>query len=409
MLGLSSYQIKLNLALPRLLESGLTTKRLGQAELHEFCANLHILIRSLPSETLLTHITDPLTVKLLIKGKFHDHQLPEPYARLDTPECDSRIANLPLIQLRIWAEMNRFIAFTGCNLSIAQSLNLGNWREERENLIALKARANKLVSIRSSKLYAKHIDAHTNFLLKCLLVPVSDDCPLFPRIVTNCQGDSSLIAKAQAGLLEINVKPLDPNENKTNIRKWLYRTGITVYTSRTLRLAKATWLLRRYHGDQIRVAQGMGNKPSTVYRNYGGKGNLEQSILEWSEFWASSPLQAALTPGKCNAPGKYKPLDDQPVAPCTEGACLSCQNYRGEDNFDYVHRLLSYQYCLSFRAYGNPEIANLGGFIDEIINAYIKLHPEHKLKILFLKQVIAENPHPRFTALAQLGEALYGN
>jgi hypothetical protein len=153
----------------------------------------------------------------------------------------------------------------------------------------------------------------------------------------------------------------------------------------------------------------MGNTPGTAYDHYGGKGNLEQAIPEWSRHWASPRSQPALAPGKCESPGRYKPINDRGSAPgsCNEGGCLGCWHYRGEQSRDYIHRMLSYRYCLCFRAASNSEVAKLIDIIDQIVDAYLEENPDQRKAVHQLQSQISDQPHPRFAAMIRLLEIKY--
>lgn len=403
------YSLRLKIAMPPIGDSGFKTARPDPRKLREFCGALHAIVQALPSDKLCNPITSTLQIILCIDGEEREQPFPLPYTGLGDRGVDPRIANLPLTRLRVWIELHRFIAFTGCNLSVAMSLTVGKWVAERQTIMStLKPRANKFVSVRVGEQYARHVDAHIEFLRAVLPVEVSDDVPLFPTILTGRMGARTIMAAARARALTMTVDALDPGKQHPST-KWLSSTKLTVFTARTLRLAKSSWLLRRYNGDSLRVSESLGNTPQVTFRSYGGKGNLELAVAEWSGLWAEpAETQASLAPGGCSSPGTFEPTRNRDEVRCSEGGCLVCRHYRGEDSLDYIHRLLSYRHCLAYRAQTNEEIVKLLLVIDQIVDAYKIRHPHETLVIDELRAQIGQNPHPNFAAMIQLVEIAHG-
>lgn len=405
------FEIRLQLTTPPLRDSGLTSVRPSAAQVQEFCANLHAIVRALPSDVLSAPIHAQIQVKLSHGSEAVPSDLPEPLGGYGDRGYDPRLANIKLLNLRIWAEMHRFIAFTGCNVSVAQNLTIREWTASGQLIEALKGRANKYVSVRTNRMYQRHVDAHIEFLKAAAPVPIDDDTPLFPDIffLREARGLRAQRAALRAGTAIARTAILLPTKGWGAV-SWARDHGLKL-TPRQLRQAKATWVLRRYSGDLLRVARALGNKPGVAFKHYGGKGNLEQAIVDWSAFWDSPLSQSALAPGNCRSPGLYEPVlgKYQPAGSCEASACLGCRQYRGEDSLDYVHAILSYQYCLSYRAPSNSEIAPLIEIIDWIIDAYLKRNVDHHKAVEQLRAQISDRPHPRFDALTRLMEIIHAS
>jgi hypothetical protein len=410
-LGRQPFEIIFRLSLPPLTRAGLTSARPVTSQLQQFCVNLHAIVLALPSELLCAPIHVPIQVKLWSESETLPHDLPEPCGGYGDQSFDPRLANLTLIKLRIWAEMQRFIAITGCNLTEAQNLTIGEWRTNSRQVLALKARANKFVSVRISKQYERHLESHVAFLEAVWPMPIDADTPLFPgsRFPPNTRGAYATVAGLRAGTIAPRTVLFIP-DREVDVRSWAKTNGLRL-TSRQLRQAKAMWLLRRYSGDSLLVAKALNNTPQVVHNHYGGKGNLEQAIAEWSMHWASPRSQCALAPGKCESPGRYEQIgdQDQPAGLCNEGACLICRHYRGEETLDYVHSMLSYQYYLGFRAASNSEVARLIDIIDKVVDAYLERNVGQLEPLQRLRAQLSDRPHPRFAALIRLAEIRYAS
>lgn len=399
-LGYEPYEIRKTLAQPPTRESGLTSRRPEQTQIDEFCQALHVIIGALPSSVLSKPIPAPLTVSIDEETKL----LPEPIGGYGPQTVDARIANIPLTTLRIWSELHRFIAVTGCNLSVAQEITCGQWLANRDGVLeGLKRRAQKFVSLRSSKRYSRHIDAHVEFLRGTLPAPLGEETPLFPLIVTNANGSRCILAYDRSETLEIRLREFYPTA-AAYANRWIKRNGIPRINTRQLRQAKSIWLLRRYAGDSLRVAQSLGNTAEVVHRHYGGKGNLESSIVEWKNFWSEHPVYTAIAPGKCAAPGQLETATGSSGS-CRDSACLGCRHYRGEDSLDYIHRMLSFQRCLLIRANSNPEVARSIDAIDRIIQDYELRNPLSRRTVQQLRETVGSSPHSDFAAMSALVEA----
>lgn len=402
-------EIQPRLSLPPLKNSGWTTERPHTEILKEFCVNLHTIVSSLPSPILSAPIRAPIYVDLCSGGEVRTRELPTPYGGYGDQGYDARCANLSLTSLRIWAEMHRFIAVTGCNLSVAQNFSICEWQNPNLQLEKMKVRANKIVTVDAGGKYAHHIKAHIKFLRSALPVALDDKMPLFPgvRLSTGTMGLTAIIANFRAGMNTLRITKLNPTADTVAYR-WARANGLEL-TPRQLRSAKAMWLLRRHGGDSLRVARALNNKPQLVHEHYGGKGNLEQAALEWSGHWASSRSRAALAPGRCTTPGRYKSVSVQAdsSSSCNEGACLSCQHYRPEDSIDYVHAILSYRHYLTYRASDNSELAELTEIIDLIVSSYLERNPNNHEIVAQLRHEVPTRPHPRFAAMIRLVELLH--
>lgn len=400
------FEITYQLALPPLRNSGWTSVRPDTYSLQRFCGNLNAIVSALPSGMLCAPVHDPVQVRLCSGGGSLPHRLPEPYGGFGDQVFDPRLANLPLTRLRVWAEMYRFVGVTGCNLSVVQDLTVADWRADGPRMAAIKARANKLMSVRVSRRYERHVAAHVEFLEAAWPLPIEDATPLFPgmRFSPSNQSTHDLVARLRASVTKPRTTVFSPI-TEPGVANWLKANGLTI-ASRQLRRAKAKWLFRRYSGDSLRVSQALGNTPESAYDHYGGKGNLEQAIPEWSRHWASPQSLSALAPGKCESPGRYEPVNDQDASPgsCNEGGCLGCWHYRGEESLDYIHRMLSYRHCLHFRVASNSAVERLIGIIDEIVDAYLEKNGDQREAVRHLESQIRDKPHPRFAAMIRLLE-----
>lgn len=401
-LDVESFEIRALLNLPPESKAGLTSKRPEPEARREFCGFLHAIVQALPTATLCGPIREPITVSIGDKVI----PLPSPIGGHSEPRFDPRLANLFLIRLRIWAELHRFIGLTGANLAVVQEITVDQWIAEGFSLRALKARANKLMSPKSTDAYARHLDSHVGFLTKAIPAEVGGQTPLFPTLISEGPKRTFLVQARSGALPPPELKPMTPARENV-ILKWAEDFNVPRLGTVALRKVKADWLLRRYKGDALKVSQALGNTPRVVHVHYGGKGNLAAAMTEWGEFWKSDAKLMSRAPGLCGSPGKFVPLSEEPQSECNEGACLGCAKYRGEDTIDYIHRILSYQYVLCWRATGNDEIPPLIERIDGIVDSFVARHPESSAEVEEMRKGIAEYPHPRFEASIRLIAALY--
>lgn len=399
-----AHEIKLKLQMPGLKESGLTTPMPEKAALKVFCANLHELIRTLTPSLIRAWHETPAMVKLWDdEGKQREMELPAPYGGYGGG-IDPQAANLELLRLRIWAECNRFIAITGCNLSVTRSITISEWSDDEP---IWKGRAAKYVDPRVSKMYSRHLKQHIAFLDACLPGGVSRDTRLFPGVATTTRSSRQIVARSRAGTLTWRIGPWRA-PSSTPLISWLTTADLCTFGSRQLRRAKADWLLDRYNGDPLPVSRDLGNSPEVTTRSYGGKGNLQRAGPEWSGYWSSAEQATALAPGRCASPGDYAPIAEQSSDEgCSEGACFGCAHYRGENSLDYIHRILTYQAVLSLRAPTNSECDVAIYLVDEIVEDHLTEHPDQQVDAQQLREGIFDNPHPRFAPLLRIQMQLW--
>lgn len=395
-----TYQIKLTLPLPGRKASGLTTKAADTAELKRYCANLHVVIDALPMSELCAATGAPKVIRLWnSKGQLVNAELPAPCGGYGAT-IDPRAAHRKLINLRIVAELHRFIAITGVNLSVARDLKVG---QHTADAPVWKDRAGRYIRPRVGTVYSRRLEQHIQFLEACVPGGITPDTPMFPTINTNANTDNTLVAAARAGTLAWRTQQCT-NASIRALRSWLDAADAPAFGTRILRRSKAEWLLRRYGGDPLQVSRDMGNTPEVVTSNYGGKGNLHWATLEWSQHW-SAEQHSALAPGGCASPSHHEPIATDPAGGgCNEAACMGCLHYRGEDSMDYIHRLLSYQHVLLLRVAANPASERPIALIDAIVTEYLMRHPEQRTDVDRMREHIATDPHPLFATLIPLEE-----
>lgn len=396
--GKQVYEVKPTLHLPPRKYSGRTTKYPGGLVSQRFCANLSTIIEALSVERLLSSVAEPLEVTLWGVDRTQVKcVLPQPYGGYGSGIAPSA-ANIPLINLRIWAELHRYLIVTGVNRSVAERTTVADHATAAP---VWKARAKRFISARFGKLYGHRLERHQSFLDACTPTD-SDECLMFPSVVTNGNSPNSIAALSRSGQLALRLLPMTGHPS-ARAAGWLRSAGCESVGARGARAAKASWLMRRYSGDSFQVSRDLGNTPQVAMLHYGGKGNMEYAALEWSNLWEEESEKAALASGGCGAPGKYQPTSASSTAgPCNETGCFGCINYRAEDSIDYVHRILSYQRILTFRVGSNPSVERTICLIDQIISDYLKKHPDLASTVSQLRENIDDNPHPQFEALLRL-------
>lgn len=408
-LDTDAIKIKAKLLLPALTESGYQSKPESSDDVQRFCGFLHGFIASISVEVIQSELSESKTINA---GPYHV-KLPGQdvsYINTDIPFC---VRNYLISRLRIHAEMLRFIAVTGANLQVALNLTIDEWKNRSsDKLSSYKARANHWVELRINKQYKIHLDRHIQFLEKALIIKIDDNTPLFPSVHFNATHRTIAASYINGRAWPIVKKPGHTCSGYFN--KFLDDQNIPRLSSRSLRKAKAQWLLRRYKGDSLATSRALGNTPAITFSHYGGKGNLVTSEREWSSFWAvNQTLQSSIAPGQCESPSIFRPLSTKaPERTCMDAStCLHCKHYRGENSLDYIQRLLSFNYILQKRARANPMVDESNTIVLTIVDKFVHLNPHLKTQVNNLRAQISggQSIHPRFASIIKIQELLTSN
>ncbi|WJD60667.1 hypothetical protein [Pseudomonas kurunegalensis] len=256
----------------------------------------------------------------------------------------------PLINLRIDAEFNFFVAQTGMNASDAYDLPMADYRysswEGDYRVSAYKDRRKGDVEFFIYKEYREIFDEYLAFIRR--LYP--DGCEyLFPFIKTNSKKRADAYSQAR-------MKKLFSSVDKKCINL------------RSLRNRRVNWMLRETH-DPVLSALMAQHTTTTMFRSYVAP-NHSIATREFSGFFAhEKTVRDSVAKGRCTSEIKVVAVTDSaPIKPdCINPAgCLFCEHYQGIRSLDYIWSMASYHYLknaelarlpLNKRAEGSPQKA----------------------------------------------------
>lgn len=368
----------------------------------EYCRFLHALIEEISTETILNPINRELSVTVSLKT----FQIPAPNSRLDIKSVPLKIINRGIAYLRISCEMTRFIALTGCVLQMAEDVTIGDWSKLKGGKLSLfKTRANKFVELDITKKYESCINNHIEFLRAVLPLDVSDSTPLFPRLVVPGHPDA---VNAHAGADRLKMKLRKSNsQDLLALNRFYTAKGSHSLTTKQLRKAKSSWLLRRYSGDVFSVSRVLGNSPQVAYRHYRGQGMFVVAESEWARFWRiETKISASLAPGACDGPGEHIALvDGMDSQKCDDAlSCLLCFKYCGEDSFDYIHQMLTLTEVLKARGKFSDIDKIILMRINGIVENFRERHPDLSKAVAELNHSVEfqKNWHERYSSMLRI-------
>lgn len=407
-LQLETYQVAGKLSTPPLKSSGLTSLPPTTEELRAFCGFLHGIIAGISSKLVKSELAAPVP----IKAGSYTVQLPAQNKRYENGPVPCVIRNAFVGRLRIFCEMHRFMALTGCNLQVAQDLTVGDWKNRKGEIEKYKPRKRGNVTLTIPQRYEHLISHHIEFLEDALPVSVGDASPLFPAVILPSIAASGIAARFRTNRLQLKAVVLGTSAAAA-CNDWFAAQNVPRLTSRQLRNCKSQWLLRKYKGDTLATSRALGNAPQTTFQHYGGKGNRAVAEREWAKFWeVGSKLRSSLAPGLCEAPGNFKPVENKrpgdAVGGCDAVACFGCANYRGEGSIDYIHRVLTLRVVLQCRVRANSQIEPGIKAIDQIVANFCQEYGGLADEVAALQRQVSENKewHPRFSATVRLQEII---
>jgi hypothetical protein len=239
---------------------------------------------------------------------------------------------VPLVNLRVEAELMIFIGCTSMNLAQARALKIGNFAyysyfNGYEVRRLYKDRRKGEVEFRIFSEYREYFDRYLNW--RNVFFP--NDNRLFPRV-------------GSAGRLEPG------HINFTAIRDRCKRLNIPFVSPRILRTTTTNWYLRRTQ-DPVIVAGMAQHSVETLIQVY-ERPNHQLAAVEISKFHSlTDPAMAAAGPGLCHA-REPAPLSETPSgAPepdCVGPAgCLFCKQNRDIESMEHIWSLCSFRYLKS--------------------------------------------------------------
>lgn len=230
-----------------------------------------------------------------------------------------------VINIRVHAEFNFFIAQTGMNVSTAYELPMEDYRcatwKGGYRVTAFKPRRGSNVEFMIFKEYRVHFEAYLRFLKEAY--PEGCDY-LFPFLVKGEQRAMEYRQSIFASLLK--------------------NAGRQPLTLTSLREKRVNWMLRETHDPDI-VADAAQHTVGTMFRNY-SKPNHHIAAYEFASLFAKRKgSRAAVLEGEC-VPKKPLPREVISVTPdcINPTGCLFCEHYQGVQSFDYIWSLASFRY-----------------------------------------------------------------
>lgn len=297
-----------------------------------------------------------------------------------------RFLNSNLVQLRITAELLRFIALTGANKSVALRIRRTavDWSLDQRGyrLKVFKGTKGGLVTLVVPKWYRSRLERHIDFVASILGTQSGKvSSPLFPRLVTDTVGNMrSALVRGE----NLSFRFSRPGTDVfATLRDLCRASGIRFLTAQDLRFGLGDYRHAAHNGDSLRASQALGNSPSVARKSYGGSGNLFAAQREMTRFWGiNESLQLSIDTGLCASFGVPKALNDHAEAPqCgTENACFGCDFYRGIEHPDYIALMLTREEELRIRAKHEParaqEFTTVIDYIQPIVQSYLERNPE---------------------------------
>lgn len=267
-----------------------------------------------------------------------------------------------LVNLRIDAEFNFFVAQTGMNVSDAYDLPMADYRysswEGDYRVTAYKERRKGDVEFYIYKEYREVFDEYLAFIRK--LFP--DGCEyLFPFVKTNSKKRADAYSQAR-------------------MKKLFSAVGKKCIDLRSLRSRRVNWMLRETH-DPILSALVAQHTTETMFKSYIAP-NHSIATREFSGLFAHmKTVRDSVANGRCSSEVKLVAIKDTaPINPdCINPAgCLFCEHYQGVRSLDYIWSMASYHYLksaelarlpLNKRAEGSPQKAIVDR-LDALINEF---------------------------------------
>ena len=295
---------------------------------------------------LLIELRSGRTLRLAggVRGSYTDEDIAsrEPYrraralaTRASIPQ-ETRVIDVrhrsKLVNLRIEAELQIFIAQTGMNLSQAVRLQRCKfrWQSDADNpheIKAYKERRGGEVIFRCFKLYRAHLQRYLAWLDAMELSDVGER--LFPFIYRE----------------RIPAEYARPSFKAT--MDVCAQAGVAHIPPRRLRKTRINWLLRRSRDVELTADQAAHTK-ETLLRDY-EEPNYQVAAVEIVRFHsATDPSLAAPGPGICVAGGRTpsatpeRPIE-APLPDCiSPEGCLFCTFHRDVMSADYCWKLASH-------------------------------------------------------------------
>lgn len=251
-------------------------------------------------------------------------------ARINTGDELSYRRRIPLLNIRIEAELLIFIAQTGMNLEQARNLKLDDFvytsHLDGYQVKAYKARRSSNVLFEIFKEYRQHFEKYLQWRKEWF----KDNDLLFPFIFSE----------------EKVVSPPD----FFRIRRLKKEYSLPFVSPRSLRKARVNWMLRTNMSPQ-QVADSAQHDIKTLFQSY-DMPNPQIAMMEIAQFHklneSSIPSSA---PGACvsQSPISSQTIKNLALKPdCINSAgCLFCLNHRDIDSEDHIWSLASYRYLKS--------------------------------------------------------------
>lgn len=237
----------------------------------------------------------------------------------------------PLVNLRIEAEMQMFMAQTGMNLAQAHLLKLRNFSYASDiNGWRIKERKNRRggeVLFEIFREYRAHFERYLNW--RRSIFPDAEEL-LFPLIRRGGRSDHKA-------------------PRFTRIQSTCGKLGISWVSPSSLRNTRVNWLLRR-SGDPDLIAEMDQHLKQTLHTDYETP-SLQRALGETMRFWSQTDPTIARTiataPGECvGTPEPVLSIPKDATHPdCVHpSGCLWCEHHRDVDSFDYVWALTCFRH-----------------------------------------------------------------
>ena len=330
---------------------------------------------------------DALTIQLRSGESFERKR-----AAARKPEyADAYGLQASIINLRIEAEIQMFIAQTGMNSGNAFNLPLHHFfyvsYQDSWNVKDHKSRRHGKVLFKIFKNYRPHFARYLKW--REALFPNSPK--LFPLIVTHSS-------------------PRRPRFVGAALHAACETTGITYFAPRDLRGTRINWLLRR-SGDADVVAVLAQHRKSTLIEVY-EQPSQQIAMVELTKFWqARDPTiirVASVAPGECaGAPSPVPGIpNNAPEPDCKKlSGCLWCEDHRDIDSPDYIWALATFRYLKAIELTQGIQHPHEAGSpaelaverMDEILQWFVKSNEQRAEWVIVANQKIEDGIfHPNF-------------
>lgn len=270
-----------------------------------------------------------------------------------------------VLNIRVHAEFNLFVAQTGMNVSPAYNLPMEDYRcttfQGGYRVTAFKPRRGSEVEFMIFSEYRTHFERYLRFLKEAY----PDGCEyLFPFLV---KGEKRAMKYRQSIFASL-----------------LKDGGRKSITLQSLREKRVNWMLRETHDPEM-VADAAQHTVGTMVRNY-SKPNHHIAAYEFSSLFAKrKAARAAVLEGEC-VPSNPKPRDGSAVTPdcINPTGCLFCEHYEGVQSFDYIWSIATFRYLkyseyqlipLSKNIDGSPQQSTTER-LDQIMDDFSSHSPE---------------------------------